>query len=496
MKKIISLIILSIASMAMVAQQQSVNNYGITKKLHIENDGFVWYEIIQNGKHGANSVDGKTLIPTNYSRIYYYCKDKDLYNNKTGIHYFEVEDPNEYVGIYTREGTLIIPTDKKFTFAYLSNVEEKWCWSVDGDDDSEGLLDIRGKEVISTKNGYENVQLFKSYTGDCPFHILIYKDGYSGLCDLNGNILISPNKYKEINVNYNELKVRLQNNSWKQLAPIKIDQTTRFDYNNFDNLHYNYSPNPDKTLTLPSGQTCDVKYDGKFTNVYTSDKKQLIYSSRNYKQIDIISDINKNWCMKVSKSGYSGPYGLVNKNGVELIPCEMESIESAGPGFLKFKINGFWGVMNYQGKTIIPTSRGYTYIGNYISSQKRFPYTMYGFKGECDYLGRQVSKIKAPTNQQSSNNNSSTASSNKSNAKSSESQRQTIVVEHHRDPVPVQEWQQCQACFGSGQCSYVKCGGSGWYYVGDNVTTCSRCHGNGKCTICAGKGGHYITVYR
>ena len=156
--------------------------------------------------------------------------------------------------------------------------------------------------------------------------------------------------------------------------------------------------------------------------------------------------------MKVSKSGYSGPYGLVNKNGVELIPCEMESIESAGPGFLKFKINGFWGVMNYQGKTIIPTSRGYTYIGNYISSQKRFPYTMYGFKGECDYLGRQVSKIKAPTNQQSPNTNSSTASSNKSNAKSIKSQQQTIVVEHHRDPVPVQEWQQCQACYGSGQC--------------------------------------------
>ena len=72
----------------------------------------------------------------------------------------------------------------------------------------------------------------------------------------------------------------------------------------------------------------------------------------------------------------------------------------------------------------------------------------------------------------------------------------TVVVEHHRDPVPVQEWQQCPACYGSGQCSYVKCGGSGWYYIGDRASTCGMCHGSGKCSTCAGKGGHYITVYR
>lgn len=71
-----------------------------------------------------------------------------------------------------------------------------------------------------------------------------------------------------------------------------------------------------------------------------------------------------------------------------------------------------------------------------------------------------------------------------------------VVVEHHRDQIPVQEWQQCPACYGSGQCPYVKCGGSGWYYIGDRVTTCSRCHGSGKCTICAGRGGQNVTVYR
>lgn len=72
----------------------------------------------------------------------------------------------------------------------------------------------------------------------------------------------------------------------------------------------------------------------------------------------------------------------------------------------------------------------------------------------------------------------------------------TVVVEHHRDPIPVQEWQQCPACNGSGQCPNVQCGGSGWYYIGDRRTICSRCNGSGKCTICAGRGGQNITVYR
>ena len=35
------------------------------------------------------------------------------------------------------------------------------------------------------------------------------------------------------------------------------------------------------------------------------------------------------------------------------------------------------------------------------------------------------------------------------------------------------------------------CCGSGWYFRGD-----ISCHGSGKCSSCAGKGGRYYTVYR
>ncbi len=109
---------------------------------------------------------------------------------------------------------------------------------------------------------------------------------------------------------------------------------------------------------------------------------------------------------QVRKSNY---YGLVNSNGKLLIPAEMEDIRPIGSGFFKFEINGYWGVIDKRGETIISTSRGYTYIGNYISSIQRFPYTMNGYKGECDNQGRQVTKIS--TYSSSSSRNTAKASS-------------------------------------------------------------------------------------
>ena len=197
-------------------------------------------------------------------------------------------------------------------------------------------------------------------------------------------------------------------------------------------------------------------------------------------------------------------YGLITYDGTEIVAPEVDALEQAGKGYLKFKVNGFWGVIDYQGTVIIPTDRGYTNIGNYVSLTKRFPYEMDGYKGECDNTGKQITKIKIGTGQKadpsssssSSNSSSSSSGSKTSNSGNSGNNQSTIVVEHRRDPVPVQEWQQCPACYGSGQCPNVKCGGSGWYYIGDRRTTCSRCHGSGKCTTCAGRGGQNVTVYR
>ena len=108
---------------------------------------------------------------------------------------------------------------------------------------------------------------------------------------------------------------------------------------------------------------------------------------------------------KVSKGGR---YGLTDAGGKVIVSTKMEALESAGTGYLRYKLNNFWGVMNYTGNIIIDTDRGYTSIGNFVTSTKRFPYTMTGYKGECDINGRQISKIKVdPPKQNSSLSTSS-----------------------------------------------------------------------------------------
>lgn len=219
---------------------------------------------------------------------------------------------------------------------------------------------------------------------------------------------------------------------------------------------------------------------------------------------------------RCKKGGY---WGLFDSKFNELIAPDYEELGVFdGTNFIKFKLNGFWGVMSLQGRTtrtIIPTTRGYTNISRYVKSQKRFMYEMNGYKGECNHLGQQISKIKVATqnpstsvasSSKSSSSSSRTSSSSSSTASSSSSSNNsnsgnkttTVVVEHHRDPVPVQEWHACIGCGGMGTMGCDNCGGSGTKYIGDRLHRCSRCNGRGiiPCNVCYGSKGQYVTVYK
>lgn len=192
-------------------------------------------------------------------------------------------------------------------------------------------------------------------------------------------------------------------------------------------------------------------------------------------------------------------YGVFNMlSNSEMVSPDFEGIEIIDTNLIKYKLNGFWGVMNLNGSEIIPTTRGYTDI-NYIKGLKKFTYSMHGFKGECNSLGKQLSKIAVPVKDNSSNNNSgtsvATSSSNTRNeTTTSTANSQGNQVRAYIETIPVQVWQPCGGCNGSGQCSV--CYGSGWIlsYNG-NKSSCTACHGTGKCTSCAGHGGQNVVRY-
>ena len=457
-------------------------------------DGKTWYLTKKNNLFGAQDETGKEILPIAFSSIYYRCDEK------SGIRYFYAEQ-NGYASIWSIMGKCIIPSSKKYNYIGLETRNDKMCWAIKTNG-KYGIIDTKEEMVVPPR--YYNVRLTNFLSSD-PVYIQIWDENmkHQGICDLNGNILYEPIYNSCYIKKYDGLGTYVCKNG-KDEKLSSYSEDSRFNYHfiedikgePFERLYYD--------SYIINGKTYYSKRENGCFKVFNENNQIIVPLSRGYDAIWAFCDDNGSCrCFKVRKEGV---YGIVNSQGVEITSPEFQEIEYAGANLVKFKINDSWGIMRFDGKIVVPSSRGYTSIGKYLKSQKTFPYTMPGYKGEFDINGRQISKIKVDTPQQAvASNSSSNSSSSSSSASSSSSSSnnnsgsgttQTVVVEHHRDPVPIQEWQQCVACFGSGQCPNVQCGGSGWYYIGDRATTCSRCHGSGKCTICAGKGGQYVTVYR
>lgn len=85
----------------------------------------------------------------------------------------------------------------------------------------------------------------------------------------------------------------------------------------------------------------------------------------------------------------------------------------------------------------------------------------------------------------------STSSNSSSTSTSSNSSNNSTPV---RQLQPVQEWNPCLGCGGTGLCIYCQGKGKRWY--GNSYEDCITCHGNMYCQQCYGRKGYYTTVYR
>lgn len=118
---------------------------GQTREKIVEKDGYEWYKVRSGSYRGAQSIEGRTIIPTQYSFICYH------------------------------EGA-----DGFFT--------------VENNEEHEGAYEKNGKCTISPSRGYSSVCKHKEGNG---YWYSVKKGGKEGACDANGNEIIVP-KYKLI----------------------------------------------------------------------------------------------------------------------------------------------------------------------------------------------------------------------------------------------------------------------------------------------------------
>ena len=231
---------------------------------------------------------------------------------------------------------------------------------------------------------------------------------------------------------------------------------------------------------------------------YNKSGRCIIPYSREYKYIRKYDDGEYGTYYAFSKDGEGG---ICDRNGREMVSVKIDNIShievcSTYKGtkryYLIFHVKNLCGIADANGKIVVYPE--FEYNGNQkrleslISTRvKTTNNPLSGNRHEtlAEAEGRQSSSSYSLTNNNTQNN-------------STQGQNNTIVVEHHRDPIPVQEWQACFGCGGMGTMGCDNCGGSGTKYIGDRLHRCSRCNGQGiiPCNICYGNKGKYITVYR
>lgn len=327
------------------------------KTLICYEDGYAFFKVSNDKLYGIQDLEGKEIVPIKYEDVY----------SIADRHFFQVR-LNGCLGAYSCEGHCVVSPERGYSMVYPQEDEKKFYW-IFKKDNKTGILDSRGKEVIPPL--YNSVYLtsfYKDTNKRGPTYFFAKDKDYEYFFDMNGN-LIAKEEYS------NTILGEKRGGIWAKM---------------------------DKDKCLINGKEIDYNDNTKFDYTFYDD----FLSGNNNRKFPIkVSLFGQNSQLYLLEKG--NKFGLINIKGGKIAPIEFDKFEPAGSGYLRYKLNGFWGLMNYQGKVLIDTNRGYTSIGDFKSFNKRFSYTMNGYKGECDATGRQISKIKVASSSSSSSSSSS-----------------------------------------------------------------------------------------
>ena len=223
----------------------------------------------------------------------------------------------------------------------------------------------------------------------------------------------------------------------------------------------------------------DGIWDAKRMNKYTicdASGKVVFTTSKSYQSLFLIRDKASGKCALIVEDN-NRCYFIDKEEKVLWNPNNIVNF-SSWPIKIKTSVNGPWRRLTQAELNKILLSE------DILKGNKEY------FAHASEYPKQKIGKI--------GENNIMTETKIETTPTQKPEKDQKIIIEHPRDPIPVQEWQQCTNCGGAGKLGCTGCGGSGTIYIGDNLRKCHYCNGHGenRCTFCSGNGGKYITVYR
>lgn len=375
-----------------------VPNAFAEKILKTEINGVQWYlNKIRDYHYDVCTIDGKVIFhDVDDYEVLYSCCSKDDPGRFIFKKYISEGNYKHY--LYDSNGNFITNLD-------VSNISTlKFCVKRFKDGNSYYfiiedygrkhycLIDDNGRTLLTSPDNLIH-KVDKLSLSGC---LLVANYPYYGLIKLTGETIIPKEKENSFSGEGEFLVARLSDGKNYSL----LDREGNFLIS-------------DASYIRKSSDGFTVKFhDGKQGVYSTDDRKWLISPEWGYSSYKKFQGPQKATYFYVREANGS-LYGVISADGKEVLPCEFEEIEYIGGNFLKFKSGDSWGVITLNSKVIIPTSRGYSSIGKYSSIQKTIPFKKPGYKGKCNYLGRQISLTRE--------SHSSTTSSSATPAKSSTS---------------------------------------------------------------------------
>lgn len=188
MKRIALLILIAVVAISSAEAQN------VKRTKHKEKDKFKWYLIEHDGYQGAETKEGKSIIPLEkkFKEVRYRYSSR-YYTNGFFIAYKKDADGKSIVGVYNRNGVEKISPDRGYSYAYVDDI--LWCDDhiVVKNENVVGLCDTNGREIIAPKPHYRDFK-FYPFLKISGYYIAHYKDKSCGIVDSNGREVIPPGR--------------------------------------------------------------------------------------------------------------------------------------------------------------------------------------------------------------------------------------------------------------------------------------------------------------
>lgn len=344
----------------------AVNAQDVTRTTQIdENNGFRWVLVETSNGYGAETIDGKTIIPSIYNRInyvgnagyrdYFIVEDRYLKKIKTGS-----EFADRYVGIYSSTGECIIPTTRGYSGIWGQKSEDSnqvfYVFEIHFDNvEIDGICDIHGTELWSSDTEGDRYSGIK-YSKVKGFYYLDKKGEYK---KLNIYLQSNDNKFNSYASGYQAADI---NNRIKQAKKqwIEVDgkkkklhvESYGYRWYEVQNNNFTWAENADGGIVVPPRKFSWIRYDystyiggffvrsiqddGEYRQeAYTKEGNILIPESRKYVKIGVDNPKQK----YILVQGSNG-IGIVDMNGYEVVPPEYETYTYDGYDFEGTKKNG------------------------------------------------------------------------------------------------------------------------------------------------------------